>query len=426
MTLTVTGTVVQITGDADYNTIKNCTVTGQGQTGSSNCGVGITGGGNDYNVIENVTMNRSVYRLLYLFGADGSSDQGNEVRNCTLIGGVYGLYVAYQNGLVVHDCDIQPGYDGATTEIMGIMVYTQAAGELWTAYGNRIHNIRGSRTNDAIWASPHAGGLFRAYNNFVYDYEVNVTGTTYYSYVLRAASGTVEFYSNSVNIGDVVTASPIYGFYGGTAAVLKNNIFRIGEPTTTCYAIYRASGTLTSDYNCVYGTGTGYNMGRDGSTDYATLALWQSGTSRDSNSVEGDPGFVSATDLHIDSLATLVDSAATPIAGITTDIDGDVRNPTFPDIGADEYVAVYPPEEVDSLTVYPDVGAGNALLKWAPSARANSYKIYRGITYDFVIDGTTYIGQTASTSYTDVGVLATAGLKFYVVIASTDVIARER
>jgi hypothetical protein len=422
ITLTVTGRVVQITNSADYNAIKNCLLTGASQTTTTNYGVIITGESNDYNVIENVTVNRTVYYPVYLWS---SADQGNEVRTCTLIGGRFGVTVGNQNGAVVRDCDIQPGYDGATAEIRGISAYV--VGGPSTAYANKIHNIRGAGVTNGIQATPGDGGSFRAYNNFVYDFVVTGSGALYG--LQAGGSGTVEFYFNSVRIGDVGTSGNTYGFYGvsGGTSVVKNNIFQIGEPTTACWAINRA-GTLTSDCNCFYGTGTAYNVGRDSTTatNYATLALWRVGTSRDLNSVEGNPGFFGPTDLHIDSLATLVDSAATPIAGITADIDGDLRDATFPDIGADEYNPLYPPSEVDSLTVFPDADAGDAILRWAPVAAANSYKVYRGTVYGFVIDGTTYIGQTASTTYTDVGVLATTGEKHYVVIASTDIIARGR
>jgi hypothetical protein len=532
ITLTIAGITVQVTNNADYNVIKNCLLTGADQTSPSNYGVRIFGGGNDYNVIQNVTVNRSVYYPVYLMGAPGASDLGNEVRNCTLIGGAQGVYLDHENGAVVRDCDIQPGYDGAAVLVVGIYVMVQTAGELSTAYGNKIHNIRGSLANNGIYANPGAAGaLFKAYNNFVYDYVVTGTQPLY---GLRVASGTAEFYFNSVRIGDVGTSGSAYGLYQvgtSTAVLLKNNIFQIDEPTTACWAINRNAGTLTSDYNCVYGSGTGYNMGRDGSTNYATLALWQAGTPYDDHSVEGNPGFVSATNLHINTAYVLVDEAATPIAGITDDIDGDLRNAVSPDIGGDEYtpvghdfgvigfvgllpeyvyqtpytiqadvqnngvfnetnvpVRLYydgvlqsttlvtldagirdtidlawttpdtgyevdtlevqafcphdgtpandsalasvtvigPPEEVDSLTVYPDSLASDAVLNWAPAARANSYKVYRGTEYGFIVDGTTYIGQTAGTTYTDVGVLATTGNKYYVVIASADIIARGR
>jgi hypothetical protein len=424
--VTTNGKVVQITGDADHNVIKNCTLTAPNATSSTNYGVHITGGGNDYNVVENVTIDRHAYYPVYLAGASGASDQGNEVRNCTLIGGQYCVYLSYQNGAVVHDCDIQPGRDNNTTTVAGIYCVTQAAGEMCTAYANQIHNIRGAANTVGLYAYAGTGGLFKAYNNFVYDYVVTGSGTVY---GLLVYSGTAEFYFNSVYIGHVGTTGNVYGFSQSATStvVLENNIFQIDEPVDACWAIYHGAGALASDYNCVYSFGPGalYNMGRDGSTDYATLAAWQAGTGLDLNSVEGNPGFIGLLNLHIDTLVTLVDAAGTPIDGITNDIDGDLRG-SPPDIGADEYTAFYPLGVVDSLTVFPDTDAGDALLRWAPAAGANSYKVYRGSAYDFVLDGTTYIGQTATTTYTDVGVLATTGSKYYVVIASTDIIARGR
>ena len=50
------------------------------------------------------------------------------------------------------------------------------------------------------------------------------------------------------------------------------------------------------------------------------------------------PNFVEPNDLHIDDgIFTLIDGGATPIAGIEMDIDGDERNASIPDIGADEF-----------------------------------------------------------------------------------------
>jgi hypothetical protein len=425
-----TGKVVQITGNADYNVIKNCTLAAPNNT-STNYGVYITGGGDDYNVVENVTVNSLAYYPVYLSGASGASDQGNEVRYCTLIGGQQCVTLTYQNGAVVRNCDIQPGRNSGTTTFIGIYCTTLAAGEMCTAYANKIHNIRSGGTANCVglYAYAGTGGSFKAYNNFVYDFLVTGSGTVY---GLLVYSGTAEFYFNSVYIGHVGTSGNVYAFNQAATStvVLENNIFQIDEPVLACWAIYHGAGTLASDYNCVYGPGPGapYNMGRDGATDYPALAAWQAGTGRDLNSVEGNPGFIGLLNLHIDSLATLVDAAGTPIDGITDDIDGDVRDAAFPDIGADEYTVFSPVEAVDSLTIFPDVVADSihAILRWPAAAGANSYKVYRGTTYGFVIDGTTYIGQTATTTYTDVGVLATTGNKYYVVIASTEIIARER
>ena len=69
----------------------------------------------------------------------------------------------------------------------------------------------------------------------------------------------------------------------------------------------------------------------------ATLSEFRDSTRLDSNSVFGNPQFASTTDGHISTVVpTAVESGGRPIAGITTDFDGDARNATTPDIGADE------------------------------------------------------------------------------------------
>ena len=62
----------------------------------------------------------------------------------------------------------------------------------------------------------------------------------------------------------------------------------------------------------------------------------------ESASVTSLPPFVNTTttpyDLHIDTTTpTQTESGGTPVAGITVDFDGDTRNATTPDMGADEF-----------------------------------------------------------------------------------------
>ncbi|MDO7566136.1 MAG: hypothetical protein MUR14_01280, partial [Schleiferiaceae bacterium] len=119
--------------------------------------------------------------------------------------------------------------------------------------------------------------------------------------------------------------------------VVKNNIF---TNTGGGYAAEASSAAVagtyfTADYNVYNATGTSpfkYN-----NSAAATLAAWQTATSQDANSAFGDPLFSSATDLH--AQGALADNAGTPV-GTLTDIDGDSRSTTTPDIGADEYAAL--------------------------------------------------------------------------------------
>jgi hypothetical protein len=71
---------------------------------------------------------------------------------------------------------------------------------------------------------------------------------------------------------------------------------------------------------------------------YTTLSAWQTANSAiNANSVNSQVTYMGADDLH---LVTGANNLGTPITGITTDIDGDTRSTTTPDIGADEYTPI--------------------------------------------------------------------------------------
>ncbi|MFZ5434109.1 MAG: CARDB domain-containing protein, partial [Calditrichota bacterium] len=337
ITANTSARVVLILNGSSYNTFQNLTVTGNDVSSTSSYGIDISGGGNNYNMFDNVTVGGCYYGVRF-YGSSSNSDLGNVFQNGSVVEGKYATYLYYQNGSSIHHCDLQPGWTGANTEIYGVYCSSHATGTVSEAYANQIHNIRSATTCNGIYAGS-GSGQFKAYNNFVYDYQ-GPTGTAVL-YGLRAAAGTSEWYFNSVYIGDVPTTGNIYGFYitgTSTVATLQNNVIQIEEPVEECWGIYISGGTLTSDYNAFYSSGPGalYNVGFLSATNYATLALWQ-GTGYDTNSREGNPGYLSSTDLHIAPTFSLLNGVGTAIAGITDDIDGETRG-TPPDIGADEYV----------------------------------------------------------------------------------------
>jgi len=94
--------------------------------------------------------------------------------------------------------------------------------------------------------------------------------------------------------------------------------------------------TGVSDYNDLHaGSFASACVGWWSGVSYRSLADWQ-GTGIDSQSISEIPHF-RAPYLHVDStFATQLNGSATPIAGITTDFDGQSRHATSPDIGADE------------------------------------------------------------------------------------------
>jgi len=60
--------------------------------------------------------------------------------------------------------------------------------------------------------------------------------------------------------------------------------------------------------------------------------------STEQNAVSAIPPFVSASNLHLTTLSTIIHNGGKPVDMVTTDIDGEPRNATAPDLGADEIV----------------------------------------------------------------------------------------
>ncbi len=134
---------------------------------------------------------------------------------------------------------------------------------------------------------------------------------------------------NTINL-----QSGIASFFNNADTVkLFNNIFiSTDNQAISVFSI----DNLESDYNCFFTENTifgSYNAA-DNVTDFAD---WISQTQNDSNSVNIFPYFTSNTDLH--TSCYLLDNKGIPVAGITIDIDGELRDTLTPDIGADEYTS---------------------------------------------------------------------------------------
>ena len=104
------------------------------------------------------------------------------------------------------------------------------------------------------------------------------------------------------------------------------------------YAIGTASTTftnMTSNFNDLFVSGTNTFVGQTGGlgttgTDRSTLALWQSATGKDTNSISADPQFASTTNLHISRTSPGTPSpvenfTGATIGSVTTDFDNDTR-----------------------------------------------------------------------------------------------------
>lgn len=160
-----------------------------------------------------------------------------------------------------------------------------------------------------------------------------------------------KFYYNSLNLttnnasntGIEVTnaGSSNIEFKNNIIAMAGGNIFNIDNP----------SQISASDYNNLYTTGNTFALW--GTSSYSTFAAFQA-TGVDSHSLAINPIYYSSVNLHVKSPD--LKGKAIALSNVTTDIDGQQRHSTTPDIGADEF-ELLPNDAGITAIVNPTAGA---------------------------------------------------------------------
>jgi gliding motility-associated-like protein len=146
------------------------------------------------------------------------------------------------------------------------------------------------------------------------------------------SSGRVCF--NSVNIANTDKKGESKGLLltGTNSISAKNNIFNVLHSGTPVYLDGGLAG-LDFDRNDYYSSNERIGFYND--IFYTDLTAWKSAVGMDDNSLSCIPFYTSETDLSINQ--ALLNNIGVPVSGITADIDGTLRNPANPDIGAKEY-----------------------------------------------------------------------------------------
>jgi len=171
-----------------------------------------------------------------------------------------------------------------------------------------------------------SANTMKVYNNFIY---IN-SGV---NYTIRAIyltnSNYCSFHYNTIKIeGANANSNAFYCYYSSNTS-LSNNSFDAGSHKL--FYVYGSSNFI-SDYNNLYSTvatpmyWSNYNR---------SIADYKTYSSQDSHSKSVNPNYVSAGDLHLHDV--ILNNAASPISSILTDIDGETRSTSTPDIGADEF-----------------------------------------------------------------------------------------
>ncbi|NOS85876.1 MAG: hypothetical protein HOP31_12100 [Ignavibacteria bacterium] len=240
------------------------------------------------------------------------------------------------SGNIIHDV-----IDERTFSALGILVGTTLGGPKTNNLisNNIIYNVKSNGTSpDQGVGIGHCGGPGDkiVFNSILMTGDIDPAGTT-----------TATTSPSNIGISKHLASAP------DTAVTIKNNIVSMDLNSNTATLLFLCIQTPTSPYS--WGSGgmnnnlyyfppanTQMRTGATGTgvtTVYTTLANWQTAysPSQDLASINTNPPFISSTNLHIDpSISTGIESGGTPITGVSTDIDGDTRNATTPDIGADE------------------------------------------------------------------------------------------
>ncbi|KAA5532372.1 T9SS type A sorting domain-containing protein [Taibaiella lutea] len=310
---------------------------------------------------------------------------------------------------------------------------------------NFIHTITAPSTNTAvIYGILNNTGTSTFANNMV-RLGVNPDGT---SYTIPASiigissvpTNNNNFYNNSVYIGGTgvdVTATNTFAFRrtgtSGTYNVV-NNIFVNNRSNATTggthYAMYFTTSNTgaTVNNNLYNATGTGGVFAYSGTANVAAYAPgW---IASDGLSVSGDPQFLvpngtaSSVNLHLNTtVASLAESHAVAVSGITNDFDGDSRSGysgsasgSAPDIGADEYAGIY-----INLNCSGMPAAGTATSS-VPSICPNlSFTL--GLSPVILLQGISYQWQSSPASantWTNIGTAQTSPVYTTSITASTD------
>jgi len=238
-------------------------------------------------------------------------------------------------------------------------------------------------------------------NNFI----LNVSGVNVANYkgsahgIVVAAGGGYKIYHNTVAlntsaIGSGIGYSAALYVENGVNLDVRNNIFANNQTNTatrrTAIAVKATNASMSTifsnlNYNDYFSTdkiafvANQWSVGdieSYNSPDYlTTLSAWKSLTGKDANTVNVSPVFSSATDLHLPSSNSGLNGLGTPLAIVLKDIDGQLRNTTTPDMGADEFGAIEMPTPGSNAGIYcasSTTWNGTAWSNGAPTAEKDA------------------------------------------------------
>ncbi len=286
--------------------------------------------GNDHN--NKYLNNRILNGYIGLYTSSGTSTKiinGTEIRGNKLLNfGNYGINASYNDSIKITDNEL------ISSGLIGTAIYALYSGS--NKYAVQILNNKITLTSPS-----HQYGLY-TYNNIasasarglVANNMVSLSGgsSTSSNYGLYPAiSAFTDYFYNTISVSvPSITSGRSLFVVQGNDLTFKNNIF-VNKGGGYAYYVQTPAAIVQSEYNNIYTSGSflGYwNTNQPGLIDLQTAST------KNANSVSLNPTFASLTDLHLNT--TALSALGTPVAAVTTDIDGKSRDLAHPCIGAHE------------------------------------------------------------------------------------------
>lgn len=357
----------------NFNTIKNCIIdfgaTSTGSFASTNYqGIVLNGNATSYNTqgnlstntIDSNTINGGYSNIWSTMNYGATSSNANVFTGNTCTNSYqYAMYFNNLNGGTI-DRNIVSSLatgSGGTTSSYGM--YFQNCNALSSAntYSisrNKINNV-GQYGMFFTSCSADATSRGSIFNNLIGGgfTSTNANGIYFNGTILNW-----NIFHNTINLDNAnsggssacLNMSQCCNFNATTNLQVKNNILAVTNASSTSYCYYMGNGAYYAisnagammNYNWLYRSGSSSSYGYEGGTVLtATSFIGYNGGvgALNSNSITGNPFFISSTDLHINNTGNNLPRLTTP----TTDYDGTAR-PVNTDPGA--YEAPTPNNEI--------------------------------------------------------------------------------
>lgn len=390
------GRVVVLSGNASADSILGSVITAPAVTSGIAAGIYGEALAGRSNIIKNNTITGGVYGV-YLESPDYYVLTGGHVIEGNTISGFYtnGVMASKTAHLVVSNNQIQMKGAMAST---ACGVLTDGADSAMIITGNTviIENtssvIRGMLfrysynestekhlvANNTITAVTGNTGRLHGLNfnavqsTRVINNVINILTSGTEAYGISCSTGAYEVYNNTIQNASAGTGAANSVFYAsasiGLEAVTRNNIFS----HTGGGVVMRITepSFVNSDYNTFYTTGANaFRSGITGAVTYTTLQNWRDATTWDYNTLVYKPAFVSSSDLHPKTDnpdVWAIHGRGMQVKNNNTDFNGQPRPDTLtagvPDMGAFEFTPSALPVALTAIPAAPVANSAQLLM----------------------------------------------------------------